>query len=83
MEISDMVVQDKDGVRVEWNWWRFPGTDIEGAGLLKVTDEAWCPSGSPTTWLHETCRRRCYKITEIPYTCLPEQRHGGVLIFKF
>ncbi len=39
MEISDVVVQDKDGVRVEWNWWSFPGTDIEGAGLLKITDE--------------------------------------------
>ncbi len=39
MEISDIVAQDKDGVLLEWNWWRFPGTDIEGAGLLKVTDE--------------------------------------------
>ena len=39
MEISDIVVQDKDGIRLEWNWWRFPGTDIEGAGLLKVTDD--------------------------------------------
>ena len=39
MVISDIVVQDKDGVRLEWNWWRFPGTDIEGAGLLRVTDE--------------------------------------------
>ena len=39
MEISDVAVQDKDGVWLEWNWWRFPGTDIEGAGLLKITDE--------------------------------------------
>ena len=39
MEISDIVIQDEGGLRVEWNWWSFPGTDIEGAGLLKVTDE--------------------------------------------
>ncbi len=39
MEISDIVAQDKDGVLLEWNWWKFPGTDMEGAGLLKTTDE--------------------------------------------
>ncbi len=39
MEISDIVAQDKDGVLLEWTWWKFPGTDMEGAGMLKVTDD--------------------------------------------
>ena len=39
MEISDIVAQDKDGVLLEWNWWKFPGTDMEGAGMIKTTDE--------------------------------------------
>jgi hypothetical protein len=39
MEISDIVAQDKDGVFLQWDWWKFPGTNIEGAAMLKTTDE--------------------------------------------
>ncbi len=39
MDISDIVAQDKDGVFLQWDWWKFPGTNIEGAAMLKTTDE--------------------------------------------
>ncbi len=39
MEISDIVAQDKDGVLLDWNWWKYPGTDMEGAAMIKTTDE--------------------------------------------
>ena len=38
-EITDKVVQDKDGVLLEWYWWRLSGTDVEGSALIKTTDE--------------------------------------------
>jgi hypothetical protein len=30
---------DRDGVLHHWTWWRFPGTDFEGAALITATDE--------------------------------------------
>ena len=38
-EITDKVVQDKDGVLLEWYWWKLIGTDVEGAAVIKTTDE--------------------------------------------
>ncbi len=38
-DIIDKVVQDKDGVLLEWYWWRLAGTDVEGAAVIKTTDE--------------------------------------------
>ena len=39
MEFGD-VVRDDDGTTLtNWTWWRIPGTKLEGAGLMKVTDQ--------------------------------------------
>ena len=38
-EIADKVVRDQDGVLLEWYWWRLAGTAVEGAALIKTTDE--------------------------------------------
>jgi len=38
-DIVDKVVQDKDGVLLEWYWWRLTGTDVEGSAVIKTTDE--------------------------------------------
>ena len=38
-EIIDKVVQDKDGVLLEWYWWKLIGTEVEGAAVIKTTDE--------------------------------------------
>jgi hypothetical protein len=38
-EISDSVEQDKDGVLLDWNWWKYPGTDLQGSAVIKTTDE--------------------------------------------
>ena len=38
-EIIDKVVQDKDGVLLEWYWWKLIGTDVEGAAVIKTIDE--------------------------------------------
>ena len=38
-EIIDKVVQDKDGVLLEWYWWKLTGTDVEGAAVIKTIDE--------------------------------------------
>ncbi len=38
-EIIDKVVQDKDGVLLEWYWWKLIGTDVEGTAVIKTTDE--------------------------------------------
>jgi hypothetical protein len=32
-------VQDKDGVLLEWYWWKLTGTDVEGAAVIKTIDE--------------------------------------------
>ena len=38
-DIVDKVVRDEDGVLLEWYWWRLAGTDVEGAAVIKTTDE--------------------------------------------
>ncbi len=38
-DITDKVVRDEDGVLLEWYWWRLAGTDVEGAAVIKTTDE--------------------------------------------
>ena len=39
MELSEVVTKDEDGVLTASCWWAVPGTDIQGSGLIKVTDE--------------------------------------------
>lgn len=38
-DMIDKVVQDKDGVLLEWYWWRLVGTDVEGTAVIKTSDE--------------------------------------------
>lgn len=38
-EVIDEVVKDSDDVLRKWGWWRFNGTNVQGAALLKVTDQ--------------------------------------------
>lgn len=38
-DIVDKVVRDEDSVLLEWYWWRLAGTDVEGAAVIKTTDE--------------------------------------------
>ena len=38
-EETDKVVQDKDGVLLEWYWWKLAGTGVEGSAVIKTTDE--------------------------------------------
>lgn len=39
LELSDVVTHEEGGVLTAWCWWTFPGTPIEGSGLIKVGDE--------------------------------------------
>jgi ketosteroid isomerase-like protein len=38
-EVIDEVIQDSDSILLKWGWWQFTGTDVQGASLLKITDE--------------------------------------------
>ena len=38
-EITDKVVEDRGGVLLEWYWWRLAGTEVEGAAVIKTTDD--------------------------------------------
>ena len=38
MEFDDQVSEDTETKLINWTWWRIPGTKIEGAGLIEVTD---------------------------------------------
>lgn len=38
-DMIDKVVQDKDGVLLEWYWWRLVGTDVEGSAVVKTSDD--------------------------------------------
>ncbi len=38
-DIVDKVVQDKDGILLEWYWWRLAGTDVEGSAVIKTSDD--------------------------------------------
>lgn len=36
MQLSEVVTSEHDGNIKAWCWWEIPGTDIKGAGLIKV-----------------------------------------------
>ena len=38
-DIIDKVVQDKDGVLLEWYWWWLAGTEVEGSAVIKTSDD--------------------------------------------
>jgi hypothetical protein len=38
-DIIDKVIEDKDGVLLEWYWWRLAGTSVEGSAVIKTTDD--------------------------------------------
>jgi len=38
-EVTDEVIQDSNGLLLKWGWWQFTGTDVQGASLVKVTDQ--------------------------------------------
>ncbi len=39
MVFEDQVTNDDGAVLTYWTWWRIPETKLQGAGLVKVTDE--------------------------------------------
>lgn len=39
MEMSEVVMNEAEGIASVWAWWTVPGTSISGSALLKVTDE--------------------------------------------
>lgn len=39
LDLSEVVTQEEGGVLTAWCWWTFPGTAIEGSGLIKVGEE--------------------------------------------
>jgi hypothetical protein len=39
MDLTEVVTHEADGVVTAWCWWSIPGTDIQGSGLLKVSDD--------------------------------------------
>ena len=38
MELTDLVISEKDGILTAWCWWEILGTPMKGSGLIKVTD---------------------------------------------
>ena len=38
LDVSELVTQEEAAVLTAWVWWVFPGTGIEGSGLIKVGD---------------------------------------------
>ena len=36
MELTEVVTQESGGVLTAWCWWAIPGTELKGAGLIKV-----------------------------------------------
>ncbi len=38
MELSELVTQEQAGILTAWAWWSVPGTEIQGAGLIKIGD---------------------------------------------
>ena len=39
LELSEVVTQEDDGEITAWAWWTYPGTGINGSGLIKVGSE--------------------------------------------
>jgi len=38
-EVIDEIIQDSDDVLRKWGWWQFIGTEVQGAAVLKITDQ--------------------------------------------
>jgi len=38
-DIIDEVVRDRDGILLEWYWWRLTGTGVEGSAVIKTSDD--------------------------------------------
>lgn len=38
VSLSDSVSEDRDGALLSWCWWRFEGTEVQGAALIKTGD---------------------------------------------
>lgn len=38
IELTEIVTQEQEGILTAWAWWSVPGTEIQGAGLIKVGD---------------------------------------------
>ena len=39
LALSEVLTGEVDGELTAWCWWTFPGTSIEGSGLIKVSDD--------------------------------------------
>ena len=39
MDLSEVVTKEEDGVLTAWCWWAIPATEIQGSGLIKVSDD--------------------------------------------
>lgn len=39
LTLADTVSQAQDGNLLSWTWWRFDGTDVQGAALIKASDQ--------------------------------------------
>lgn len=39
IELSHVFSEEADSVLTAWAWWSFPGTGIEGSGLIEVGDD--------------------------------------------
>ncbi len=41
MELTEVVTKDDEQIRetTAWCWWRIPGTELQGGGLLKIGDD--------------------------------------------
>ena len=37
-DITDKVIQDKDGMLTEWYWWKLVGVPVVGSALIKTID---------------------------------------------
>ncbi len=38
MELTEVTTREDGGVLTAWCWWSIPGTALQGAGLIKVSD---------------------------------------------
>ena len=38
LELTELVTKEEAGILTAWAWWSVPGTEIQGAGLIKVGD---------------------------------------------
>ena len=36
MELSEVVIDEGEGITTAWCWWAVPGTELKGSGLIKV-----------------------------------------------